>query len=92
MTYTEFNLYCKALCLLYKCSESSGIRTKYRNTLVGGAERSTHQTDYGFGKDLVPDVNSSENKAAISWAAETLGMSFVLIEDDHVHVGYRIKG
>ena len=91
MTYTEFCLYCRVLCLLYGCSESSGIRTGYRNELVGGAAKSTHKVEHGYGRDLVPDLNDPFNKAEIALAAEKLGM-WTLIEDDHVHVGYRIKG
>jgi len=91
MTYTEFCLYCRVLCLLFGCSETSGIRTEYRNTLVDGATKSTHQMEHGFGRDLVPDLNNELMKERIACAAEKLGL-WTLIEDDHVHVGYRIEG
>jgi hypothetical protein len=93
MTYTEFCLYCRALCLIFNCSESSGIRTPKRNDLphIKGAPKSTHQVEYGFGRDLVPDTNDPILKDNIAETAKRLGM-WTLIEDDHVHIGYRIKG
>ena len=84
MTYTEFAVTTKNLCQLFDASVTSGIRTKQRNRLVGGADKSRHQIPYG-GKalDLVPD--DPNRKEELAEAARKLGL-IALIEEAHVHV------
>jgi hypothetical protein len=91
-TYTDFRLLVMALARIYDCSESSGLRTPARNRQVGGAEHSRHQLiasdatwTGGMAADLVPDVNTSESRAAVAAAARKLGLR-AIDESDHVHI------
>ncbi len=84
MTYTEFAITARNLCQLFDASVTSGIRTRQRNSLVGGADESRHQIPYG-GKALDLVLDDTNRKDELAEAARKLGL-FALVESDHVHV------
>lgn len=88
MTYGEFCEIKRTLCILYDASETSGIRSPKRNRDVGGAKKSTHQPEFGFGSDLVPD--DLANLRPMASTAEKLGV-WALVEPDHLHIGFRTR-
>jgi len=81
MTRPEFIEFVAQLCEEFGGSITSWVRTKKRNTMVGGHPRSRHMT--GFGVDVVLDEETSI--PAFRDAAYALGLS-VLDEGDHLHI------
>lgn len=85
MNYAEFSHNVRALCAMYACSVTSGIRTPKRNAQVGGAARSRHLLQYGFAADLVPD--DPDNLDEVRETAYELGFDYAYVSDKgHVHV------
>ena len=86
MSYAEFCITMKVLCVLFSCSETSGIRTADHNTEVGGVNLSRHQVVYGGkARDLVPDESTPEKRKEVKDAAIKLGL-WAQDEGDHVHI------
>lgn len=83
MDKPTFYAFCEALCRIHNASETSGYRTRQRNTAVGGATRSRHLE--GAARDLVLDENTVANRVALVRDAQKLGL-WALDEDTHVHV------
>ncbi len=84
MSFSEFAITIRTLCVVFQCSEASGIRTEARNELVGGVVGSRHQIKHGGkARDLVPD--DPDEKPRLIAAAVALGF-YAQDEGDHVHV------
>jgi hypothetical protein len=83
VTVGEFSQQVLQLCAKHGCSETSGFRTRFRNTQVGGHPQSAHLL--GLGKDLVLDVNTPKARGALVLDAKRMGL-YAADEDSHVHV------
>ncbi len=84
MTFSEFSVTLRTLCIVFQCSETSGIRTELRNGLVNGVSGSRHQIkNGGKARDLVPDDETE--KPRLIAAAIALGF-YAQDEGDHVHI------
>lgn len=73
------------VCIEYKCSVTSWIRTPKRNREVGGVQYSGHLR--GLAVDIVPDGNDW-NDVIIALQRRNL---FIIVEDDHLHVQIKRK-
>jgi hypothetical protein len=82
----EFIERIRCLCVLLRCSMTSGMRTSDRNTMVGGARRSKHLVSFGgLAVDLVPDDDSTETRTSVVTMAKQFGL-WAVDEMDHVHI------
>ena len=81
MLLSEFWERVTLLCLEFDASVTSGVRSRLRNTIVGGAEGSWHM--YGMAADCVLD-DPSRTDAFVARARKLF--EYVLPEGDHVHV------
>jgi len=86
----EFLARIDVICAIFRCSVTSGNRTRKRNILVGGHENSQHLVaEGGLACDLVPDYWPPKNELLV--ALHQAGLRF-LVESDHVHVQARKPG
>lgn len=69
----------------YKLAVTSGRRCAVHNAAIGGAPDSQHLT--GVAADLFAD--ESESRYALVAAATTMGLPFVEVAPNHVHVDLR---
>lgn len=76
----------RCLQILFLASETSGGRTLFRNTHVGGNRNSKHKLEFGcMAADLVPDEMWPSVREEMVETAKKFGL-WAKDEEDHVHV------
>lgn len=83
LTRGEFYERVDYLAWAHNASMTSGRRTKDRNRIKRGSTESKHLI--GWAIDLVPDMNTWENRWSLAREAQRMGM-WATAENDHVHI------